>query len=413
MNVLVIGSGGREHALCYAVSKSSKLKNLYAIPGNPGMKELATCIDVDPMDNQKIKEFALEHKISLIIPGSEVYLENGITDVFDDTGINVFGPSTSAAQIESSKEYAKDLMAKYNIPTADYAVFDNYLEAEQYILNGKIPIVIKYNGLAGGKGVVVAMNQIEALNALKRMLQDKVYGNSNVVIEEYLEGPEFSFMTFVHKDRVIPMPISQDHKRLLNGDHGPNTGGMGIYSSVPIIPETVIEDTYQNIMVKTAEAMVKENNHFTGFLYGGLMYTTEGPKVIEFNARFGDPETEVILPKLESDILDIIMALFHDDDIDIKWSEEFYVGVVMASKGYPLTYTKGHTIQGLENISDLVFHMGTKEEDGIIKTNGGRVLLITGSAATLKEAKDNAYNNVSKIKCDNLMYRTDIGYRAL
>ncbi len=413
MNVLVVGSGGREHALCYAVHKSNKVDSLYAIPGNPGMGQIATCVALDPMDNEAIKQFALTHNVQLIIPGSEVYLENGIKDTFDDTDIYVFGPSKQAAMIESSKEYAKDLMKKYDIPTADYAVFDEYEEAKAYIENGPIPIVIKYNGLAGGKGVVVAMSKQEALDALVLMLKDRVYGNSNVVIEEYLEGPEFSFMTFVHNNRVIPMPISQDHKRLLDGDQGPNTGGMGIYSSVPIIPADVVEEAYLNVMVKTAKAMVKENNSFTGFLYGGLMLTTTGPKVIEFNARFGDPETEVILPKLKTDIIDIIFALFNEKEIEIEWSNKYYVGVVMASKGYPLSYTKGHPIKGLDTIQDLVFHMGTKMDGDTLVTNGGRVLLITGKGTSLQEAQRNAYHNVNKIKCDNLIYRTDIGYRAL
>ncbi len=413
MNVLIIGSGGREHALCYAVNKSEYSGAIYAIPGNPGMAELATCINVDPMDNDAVKKIALENNINLIIPGSEVYLENGIKDTFDNTDIYVFGPSKRAALIESSKKYAKDLMKKHEIPSAEYAVFDDYGEAEAYVLNGKIPIVIKYNGLAGGKGVVVAMNQSEALDALELMLKDRIYGSSNIVIEEYLEGPEFSFMAFVHKERVISMPISQDHKRLLNGDHGPNTGGMGIYSPVPIIPTEIIDDAYQNIMVKTARAMVKEDNFFTGFLYGGLMLTNEGPKVIEFNARFGDPEAEVILPKLETDILDIIFSLFNDKEIDIKWSDEYYVGVVMASKGYPKNYTKGHAIKGLEDVDDLLFQMGTKLVDGELQTNGGRVLLVTGKGTTLTDAKTNAYKNVNKIKCTNLIYRTDIGYRSL
>ena len=413
MNVLVIGSGGREHALCYAVNKSKQCKHLYAIPGNPGMAEFATIVNLDPMDNEAIKTFVETHDINIIIPGSEVYLENGITDVFLDTDVLVFGPTKKAAQLESSKEYAKDLMKKYNIPTATYEVFDTYDEAATYVSNHKIPVVIKYDGLAGGKGVVVAFTKEEALDALTIMLQDKVYGDGKVVIEEYLEGPEFSFMTFVHGKTVIPMPISQDHKRLLDGDKGPNTGGMGIYSTVPIIPEEVIDDAYQNIMLKTAEAMVLEDNSFTGFLYGGLMLTEEGPKVIEFNARFGDPETEVILPKLESDILDIIQNLVHNKPVETVWSTTFYVGVVMASKGYPASYTKGHIIEGLDQIDDLVFHMGTKEQQGHIVTNGGRVLLVTGSGSTLQEARNNAYQNVDKITCDNLIYRKDIGHKAL
>ena len=413
MNVLVIGSGGREHALCYSINKSQKLGKLYVIPGNPGMKNIAECIEIDPMDNESIKNFVNKENIDFIIPGSEVYLENGIADIFEGTKVSVFGPTKKAAQIESSKEYAKDLMKRYNIPTAEYEVFSEYDTAKNYILKNKTPIVIKYDGLAGGKGVVVAMNEKEALEAIKTMLYDKKYGSSKVVIEEYLEGPEFSLMCFVHNNTVIPMPIAQDHKRLLDNDEGPNTGGMGIYSSVPIIPNEVVHDAFKNIMVPTVQAMFDEGNPFTGFLYGGLMLTEDGPKVIEFNARFGDPETEVILPKLESDILHIMDRVLHEKPVVIRWSDEYYVGVVLASKGYPNNYAKGYQIEGLDTIKDIVFHMGTKEVNGLIETNGGRVLLVTGHSETLDEAIKNVYNNVSKIKCENLIYRNDIGKKFL
>jgi len=413
MNILVIGSGGREHALSLALSKSNHCDTLFVIPGNPGMNEIATCININPMSNTEIREFSLKNNIKLIIPGSEVYLENGIVDTFHNDDIIVFGPNKKAARIESSKEFAKDLMAKYNIPTATYQVFDNYNKALDYVHEVGTPIVLKYDGLAGGKGVVVAMNIDDAVQALKDMLLDKKYGHSKVVIEEYLEGPEFSFMTFVHNGRVIPMPIAQDHKRLLDGDNGPNTGGMGIYSSVPIINKDSIDFAYTQVMQKTVDAMIKENSPFTGFLYGGLMDTKDGPKVIEFNARFGDPETEVILPKLQTDFVDIILSLFNETIIDIKWNNDYILGVVMASKGYPNSYTKGHEIKGLELIDDLVFHMGTTLTNNKLVTNGGRVLLVTGSGPTLKQAKEKAYENIKKIQCDNLIYRTDIGYKAL
>lgn len=413
MKVLVLGSGGREHALCYAINKSKKLTKLYAIPGNPGMAKIASCIDIDPMDNQEIRNFVIKENIDLIIPGSEVYLENGITDTFQDTEVKVFGPTKKAAQIESSKEYAKELMENYDIPTAKYAVFNEYEEAKEYILKHKTPIVIKYDGLAGGKGVVVAMNDDEALEAIHLMLHERKYGNSKVIIEEYLEGPEFSFMCFVNNNTVIPMPISQDHKRLLDNDLGPNTGGMGIYSSVPIISEEDIQTAMEKIMIPTVQAMACEGNPFTGFLYGGLMLTEEGPKVIEFNARFGDPETEVILPKLESDFLEIIERVLEEKSLVIRWTNDYYVGVVMASKGYPEAYAKGYQIDGLDTLDDIVFHMGTKEEDGLIKTNGGRVLLVLGHDKDLEGAIENAYANVSKISCDNLMYRLDIGKKSV
>jgi len=413
MNVLIIGSGGREHALAYTISQSKLLKNLFFIPGNPGTQDLGTNVDINPLNNFEIKEFAIKNNISLIIPGSEVYLENGIKDIFDDTNIQVFGPSKNAARIESSKEYAKDLMRKYKIPSASYKVFDNYEEALLYVESGNIPIVIKYDGLAGGKGVVVAMTLKEATDALDLMLLKRVYGGSKVVIEEYLEGPEFSLMAFVNGKNVIPMPIAQDHKRLLDGDKGPNTGGMGIYSSVPIISNDEIEFAINDVMEKTAKAMVAEGDSFTGFLYGGLMNTSTGPKVIEFNARFGDPEAEVILPKLNSDFLDIILKILNNETPCPIWSDDYIMGVVMASKGYPLSYKKGYEIKGLKNINDLVFHMGTMLDNNKLITNGGRVLLVTGRGKTLEEAHVNVYNNVEKIECDNLIFRKDIGYKAL
>lgn len=413
MNVLILGSGGREHALAWKVAQSSHIDQLFVIPGNPGMTNIASCVDLDPMDNDRIKTFVKQNHIGLVIPGSEVYLENGIADELMNEDVFVFGPTKKGALLESSKEFAKELMKHYHIPTADYQVFDQADDAYQYIEEKGVPIVIKYNGLAGGKGVVVAMTMKEAYAAIDTMLVQKKYGSSNVVIEEFLTGPEFSLMTFVHDNQVIPMPIAQDHKRLLDGDLGPNTGGMGIYSSVPIIPEDVIQETMDTIMKPVVEALQQEGISYTGFLYGGLMLTEEGPKVIEFNARFGDPETEVILPKLKTDILDIILSLKNHTPVDIEWSTDYVVGVVMASNGYPASYEKGYLIQGMEQTDSIVFHMGTSlSTEGLI-TNGGRVLLVTGIGSTLQEAQKNAYQNVSKIKCENLIYRKDIGYKAL
>ena len=413
MNVLVIGSGGREHALCHSISKSKQLTKLFALPGNPGIKELAVCIDENPLDNDAIKKISEKFNIDIIIPGSEVYLENGIADVFSKSNVKVFGPTKAATMIESSKQFAKDLMKKYNIPTATYEVFNDYQPAVEYIKENKLPIVIKYDGLAGGKGVVVAQTQTEAFDALEVMLIDRKYGNSKVIIEEYLEGPEFSLMCFVNGDTIVEMPIAQDHKRLLDNDEGPNTGGMGIYSSVPIISDEIVESAIETIMKPVVRAMKSEGKSFTGFLYGGLMLTSEGPKVIEFNARFGDPETEVILPKLETDILDVITNILLDKSTDIIWSKDYYVGVVMASKGYPNEYEKGFEIEGLDAIEDLVFHMGTKQINNITYTNGGRVILVTGMGETLQKAITKAYANVSKIRCTNLIYRKDIGSKSI
>ncbi len=411
MNVLVIGSGGREHALCHSISKSKLLNKLYCIPGNVGMKDLATLVDIDPLNNELIKEFVVKHDIKLVIPGSEVFLENGITDYLSDV-TSVFGPTKQAAALESSKEFAKDLMKKYEIPTASYEVFDDYIKAIDYVTEVGAPIVLKYDGLAGGKGVVVALSLEEAYKALDDMLQKKIYGDSKVVIEEYLEGPEYSLMCFVDGENIIKMPIAQDHKRLLDNDLGPNTGGMGIYSTVDIIEDSEVDFAFEHIMKKTIKALKSEGIYYKGFLYGGLMKTESGSKVIEFNARFGDPETEVILPKLESDLLEIITNLDQGIKQDIKWSDDYYVGVVLASKGYPLSYEKGFVIKGLEN-TNLTYHMGTKEAHNEIVTNGGRVLLVTGVGKTLQEAKDDAYKEVSKISCSNLVYRTDIGDKSL
>ena len=413
MNVLILGSGGREHALAYVFNKSSRCSNLFVMPGNPGIADIATCINGDPLDHNKVKEIVKKYNINLVVPGSEVYLENGIADEFTNSNVIVFGPSKKAAQIESSKEFAKDLMKKYDIPTAKFEVFSNYLEAVQYIEKEGTPIVIKYDGLAGGKGVVVAMNQRDAIKALHDMLIIKKYGNDNVIIEEYLEGPEFSLMCFVHRNTIIPMPIAQDHKRLLDDDKGPNTGGMGIYSSVPIINDDVISETMDTIMKPTINALTTMNTPFTGFLYGGIMLTKTGPKVIEFNARFGDPEAEVILPKLESDILDIISNVMSNKVIPVKWSKAYHVGVVLASEGYPNEYSRGHPITELEACDDLVFHMGTKRQNNMLVTNGGRVLLVTGSAKTLEKAIEKAYTNVRKVKCPNLIYRSDIGKKSI
>lgn len=413
MNVLILGSGGREHALCHAVSKSKKLNKLYAMPGNPGIATYVTCVDSDPLDNRGIQEFVKTHKIDLIIPGSEVYLENGITDAFEGSRTIVFGPNKKAVKIESSKQFAKDLMNKYNIPTAKYETFSTFDKAMDYVSNEGTPIVIKYDGLAGGKGVVVALTLTEAKEALTLMLIDKKYGDSNVIIEEYLEGPEFSLMCFVNGNTVLPMPIAQDHKRLLENDLGPNTGGMGAYSPVPMIPASIVEEVVETIMKPAAQALMEEGAPFTGFLYGGLMLTKSGPKVIEFNARFGDPEAEVILPKLESDILEIIEEIVNNRSINIIWNNIYYVGVVLASKGYPNGYQQEIVIEGVGHATSMVYHMGTKEVNNHLVTSGGRVLLVTGTGSTLKEAIHKAYKNVKEIKCSNLIYRNDIGKKSI
>ncbi|PAT01753.1 phosphoribosylamine--glycine ligase [Candidatus Izimaplasma bacterium ZiA1] len=412
-NILIIGGGGREHAIAKKISESNHLNNLYCIPGNPGTKNIATNIDLDSFDFFKVKEFAIKNNIDLIIPGSEVYLAKGITDYFSDTSITVFGPTKDSAMIESSKEFAKEIMKTYNIPTAKYEVLTSYLDAVEYIKSVTFPLVIKFDGLAGGKGVVIAENLNECVTALKLMLEQRVYGKGNVLIEEFLEGIEFSLMAFVHNDKIIPMPTSQDHKRLLDNDLGPNTGGMGIYSPVPMISEEMYQRTIDEIMIPTIKALKSENKSFSGFLYGGIMYTKTGPKVIEFNARFGDPEAEILLPRLKSDLIELIYNLTNNIPYTPIWDNLHHLGIVMASDGYPGVYKKEVLIDlGKVNYSDI-FHMGTKNSENKLLTNGGRVLFVRGKGKTLKDACITAYNNVKSIQCDNLIYRKDIGNKAL
>lgn len=414
MNILVIGSGGREHAICDAIKRSPKCTKLYAAPGNAGIKAIAECVDIKDTDVEGVCKFAKQNDIDLVVVGPEAGLASGMVDALTAIGIKAFGPTKAAAQIEASKEFAKDLMKKYNIPTAGYAVFEDYDKAIDYVSKNSFPTVIKYDGLAAEKGVVIALNLEEAKQALKDMLVDDKFGSASVVIEEYLDGPEFSFMCFCDRENVYRMEISQDHKRAYDGDLGPNTGGMGAYSPVPIISKEDLDYAYENIMVPTAKAMVLEGVPFKGVLYGGLMKTKDGIKVIEFNSRFGDPETEVVLPRLESDIVDIFLNIVDGKRIDeIKWSKDVTLGIVLASKGYPLDYKKGFKISGLENIESKVFHMGTKLVDGEYYTNGGRVLFVVAKGKTLQEAKDNALRDTKKIECENLFYRSDIGHRAL
>ena len=408
--VLVVGGGGREHAIVHAISKSPKVEKIYAAPGNAGIANLAECLNIKDTETDKIVDFAKENAIDLVVVGPEASLALGIIDKLRAAGINAFGPTKAAAQIEASKNFAKDLMAKYNVPTAGYKVFNKYDEAIAYVKETGAPIVIKYDGLAAGKGVVVAMTIEEADEALKDMLLDDKFGHGKVVIEEYLEGPEFSFMCFVNGTNVYPLEMAQDHKRAYDGDKGPNTGGMGAYSPLPFITNEDYEYAMNKIMIPVAKAMVKEGCPFTGVLYGGLMKTKRGIKVIEFNARFGDPETEVVLPRLTSDIYDAFMAIVKGEAPVLTWNKEFTIGIVLASKGYPGDYKKGYEILGADQ--PHIYHMGTKRENGKVYTNGGRVLFAVASDATLEEANKKANALVDTIKCDNLFHRTDIGAKA-
>ena len=413
MKVLVVGSGGRCHAIVKALSKSKQVTRIYAAPGNAGMSELATLIPISATNVSELLAFAKIENMDLTVVGPEVSLAAGIVNEFEKNNLKIFGPTKEAATIESSKSFAKDLMKKYNIPTAAFEIFSDFEKALAYASNMSLPVVIKYDGLAAGKGVVICHSMVEVEDNLREMLIDDKFGEPKVVIEEYLDGPEFSFMCFVSNQNVYPLVISQDHKRAFEGDKGPNTGGMGAYSGVPIIDQADVDYALEHIMKPTAKAMILEGKPFKGLLYGGLMKTKDGVKVIEFNARFGDPETEVVLPRLESDIYEAFMNVIEGNPVELKWNDNYTLGIVMASKGYPGEYSKNELILGLDEVESDVYHMGTRTINGKYAVNGGRVLIVVGTGKTLKEAQQNALKDVEKIKCDSLFYRKDIGYRAL
>ena len=413
MKVLVVGGGGRCHAIADALRRSPKVEKIYVAPGNAGTAEVAENVPLKDTDVQGLLAFAQKKDIDLTVVGPEAALQAGIVDEFRSHGLRIFGPTAAAARIETSKEFAKELMMRYDIPTAAYRPFDDYREALDYVASRPLPAVLKYDGLAAGKGVVIARSMEEAEAALRDMLLDDKFGHGRVIVEDYLEGPEFSFMCFVSGSDVWPMPLAQDHKRAYDGDRGPNTGGMGAYSPVPFISEDERRFALDNIMKKTAAAMVLEGLPFTGVLYGGLMKTRDGIKVIEFNARFGDPETEGVLPRLKSDIVDIFCAVADGRDAQLEWDDRPALGIVLASKGYPGSYEKGHEIKGLDKVEGTVYHMGTKADDDRILTAGGRVLFVVGRGATLAEAPAAALRDVARIECDNLFHRSDIGHWAL
>lgn len=413
MKVLVIGRGGREHAIAWKIAQSALVEQVFVAPGNDGIGQQFTTVPIDEKDNAAIVKWSKENTIGLVIIGPEAALQNGLADELTQQGIRVFGPTKAAAQIEASKEFAKELMKKYHIATAEFATFSDYDSAKKYLDEKGAPIVIKYDGLAAGKGVVVAMTKEEADEALKDMLLDAKFGEGKVVMEEYLEGPEFSLLTLVNGQQVVPLVIAQDHKRAFDGDKGPNTGGMGAYSPVPVIPQAAIDKAVEEIMKPVAAAMVKEGKTFCGVLYGGLMLTKDGPKVIEFNARFGDPETEVVLPKIKSDLLQHILDVLDNKETKVEFENDTFLGVVLSSKGYPGSYPKGLPINGLDDVKQLVFHMGTALKDGQWVTAGGRVLFVVGRGHNIQEAQKNAYEGVRKIQSDALFYRNDIGYQSI
>ncbi|GLH65475.1 phosphoribosylamine--glycine ligase [Parageobacillus sp. G301] len=417
MKVLIIGRGGREHAIAWKAAQSPLVSKLYAAPGNPGIAQVAELVSIDEQDVEALVQFAKQEGIDLTIVGPEAPLLAGIVDRFVEEGLRIFGPRKEAALIEGSKAFAKEMMKKYGIPTAEHATFTSYEEAKAYVEKKGAPIVIKADGLAAGKGVIVAMTLPEAIEALSAMMVEKRFGEASkqVVIEEYLEGEEFSFMAFVHGERVYPMVIAQDHKRAYDNDQGPNTGGMGAYSPVPQISAQTIDAALSQIIEPMAKAMAAEGRPFTGVLYAGLMATKQGPKVIEFNARFGDPEAQVVLPRLQNDLIQVILDLLADREIELTWSEEAVIGVVLAAKGYPGKYERGAVIKGWEQLGEntLLFHAGTMMENGALCTNGGRVLLVAAKGKTLKQAQQTVYEQISYITCDQLFYRRDIGNKAI
>lgn len=412
MKVLVIGSGGRCHAIVEALSRSKQVDKIYCAPGNAGIAQLAECVAIKDTDVEALVAFAKAHDVALTVVGPEAALAVGVVDRFKEAGLKIFGPTKAATEIEASKDFAKRLMKKYGVPTADYATFTDFEAAMAYVRKGTLPTVLKYDGLAAGKGVVIAQTMEEAEATLRDMLLDTKFGEGRVVIEEFLTGEEFSLMCFVAGDKICPMPVAQDHKRAYDNDEGPNTGGMGAYTELPFITEEDHSFAMTNIMQRVADAMVQEGRAFSGVLYGGLIKTPDGIKVIEFNARFGDPETEVVLPRLKSDAVDVFMAVANGEQPVAEWSDKATLGIVLASKGYPGSYDKGAVIRGLDCVESKVYHMGTAIKDGEYLTAGGRVMIVVAEADSLVAAQQKARADVKKIECDNLFYRSDIGAKA-
>lgn len=410
-NVLVIGSGGREHAIVDALKRSESVGRVYCAPGNAGINTQATPVEIPVTDIDNLARFATDACVNLTVVGPEVPLAAGIVDEFRSRGLRIFGPTKSAAQIEASKAFAKDLMARHGIPTAASRTFEDFDQALEYVLSGPERSVIKYDGLAAGKGVVVAQNHAEAEAALRNMLLEDEFGKGRVVVEEFLDGPEFSFMCLVNGAKVYPLAIARDHKRAYDNDRGPNTGGMGAYSPVPFVTDEIRETAMETIMKPVAKAMVEEGTPFTGVLYGGLILNNGVPKVIEFNARFGDPETEVVLPRMKSDFYKVLEAVLDGKDIDIEWDPDTRLGIVLAAEGYPGSYQKGIDINGLEETCGKVYHMGTKSAEGKLVSNGGRVLMVTASGKDLSEARTRALKDTCHVAelSPGLFHRNDIG----
>ena len=418
MKVLIVGSGGREHAIAWSVAKSPKVDKIYCAPGNAGISEYAECVPIGAMEFEKLADFAGEHDVDLTIIGMDDPLVGGVVDVFEARGLKVFGPRKNAAILEGSKAFSKDLMKKYGIPTAGYENFDDPQKALEYLhTQAKFPIVLKADGLALGKGVLICNTLEEAEAGVKEIMEDKKFGSAGntMVIEEFMTGREVSVLSFVDGKTIRTMTSAQDHKRAMDGDKGLNTGGMGTFSPSPFYTEEVDEFCKKHIYQATVDAMAAEGRPFVGIIFFGLMLTAEGPKVLEYNARFGDPEAQVVLPRMKNDIIEVMEACVNGklDQVDLEFEDNAAVCVVLASEGYPVKYEKGIPMYGFENFKDkdgyYCFHAGTKFQDEQIVTNGGRVLGVVAKGDDLKQARANAYKAIDLVEFDNKYYRHDIG----
>ena len=418
MKVLVVGSGGREHAIVWKISQSKKVDKIFCAPGNGGIKELAELVKIKADDVEGLLSFAKEKKVDLTIVGSEAPLVKGIVDIFQREGLKIFGPTKELAMLEGSKVFAKETMQRLGVPTADFQVFDNPLDAKKYLKEKGTPIVVKADGLAAGKGVIVAKTMEEAESAIEDIMVKKIFGSAGdkLILEDCLEGEEASILVFSDGKNIAPLVSSQDHKRIFDNDEGPNTGGMGAYSPAPVVSGEIFNDIIDKVFRPIITGLAKEGKYYKGVLYGGLMMTKKGLMTLEFNVRFGDPETQAILPRLKSDLVDVAIACIEGslDKINLEWDERACLCIVAASKGYPCSYEKHKEINGLGNVKDaMVFHAGTVSENGKIFTSGGRVLGITGMGKDIESAKLKAYETAGKIKFDGIYYRKDIGDKAI
>ena len=414
MRILVVGGGGREHAICWKLSNESDVEKIYCAPGNAGISSVAKCIDIQDSDIENLLKFAKENQIDLTIVGPEIPLVAGIVDAFEKEGLKIFGPNKECAQLEGSKAFSKDFMIRHNLPTAKYKEYTNLDEAISEIDSFGYPVVIKADGLAAGKGVVIPENREDAITTLKEMMSDKKFGKAGdkIVVEEFLNGIETSILAFVDNDSIVPMVSAKDHKKVFEGEAGLNTGGMGTFSPSEIYTDELAKEVQEKILDKTLEGFKKDNLNYKGILFVGLMITEDGPKILEYNVRFGDPETQSVLFRLDTDLNKIIIAILENNlkDIEINYSKEEAICVMLTSGGYPESYEKGKVISGLENLdSDIVvFHSGTKFDNENIVTNGGRVIGITAKGKTVKEAGEKVYENIKKIKFEGMHYRKDI-----